>query len=116
MIIWEGWGVMVAVIVFGCSLLMELATESFFDDENYYQAHAWPLTVALLIAAALVWVGGIFLERRPKRVVIDKETGKEFVLGKPDSLFFIPVRYWAPILAAIAVVQLVVRYLQTRVV
>lgn len=114
MIIWEGWGFMVAVIVFGCSLLMELATESFFRDDGYYQAHALPLTVALLAAAALVWVGGLFLSRRPKRVVIDKETGQEFVLGKPDSLFFIPVRYWALILVAVAIVQLVVRYLQTQ--
>jgi hypothetical protein len=113
MIIWNGWGFLVAVIVFSSSLLMELATESFYGDATYYQTHAWPLTVALLVAAVLVWVGAQFLDRRPKRVVIDKETGQELVLGQRDDLFFVPVRYWPLILVAAALSQLIARYLQS---
>ena len=111
MIIWNGWGFLVAIIVFGCSLLGEIATESFFSNDTYYQSHVWPLTVALLAAAVLVWLLGLYLGRRPKRVVIDKATGQELVLDGKDDLFFVPVRYWPLLLVAAAIVQLVVRYL-----
>jgi hypothetical protein len=113
MIISNGWGFLVAVIVFGCSLLMELATESLYGDDTYYQTHAWPLSVALLAAAVLVELLGRYLDRRPKRVVIDKATGEELVLGERNDLFFIPVRYWPAILTVVSLIQLVARYLQT---
>ena len=53
MVIWSGHGYLVAVAVFGMSLLMELATERAFHDDNYYQREWWPLFTALALAACI---------------------------------------------------------------
>lgn len=71
MIIWQGWGFMVAVVVFGSSLLTELATESAFEDDKYYQTHGWPLATALAIAAVITWLLSIWLGGRGGRTLID---------------------------------------------
>lgn len=41
------------------------------------------------------------------RVLVDKATGQEVILKPRHSLFFIPVQFWSPILAVIAVIMLV---------
>ncbi|HEX7186242.1 MAG TPA: hypothetical protein VF756_30735 [Thermoanaerobaculia bacterium] len=88
MIIWSEWGFLVAVIVFVSSLLMEIAVESRFNDDSYYQTQAWPLALALVIAGAICWFWGKGLNQA----------------GSRHRLFFIPMQYWGPILGVIAVV------------
>lgn len=95
MIIWSGHGYLIAVAVFGMSLLMELATESAFKDDNYYQEQWWPIFTALALAALISFgVGLLFKTRDPHR---------------SHTLFFIPMLYWGPILAVIAVATAVWR-------
>jgi hypothetical protein len=111
MILWSGLGFLVPLIVFAVSLVAELSVESSLHDENYYQSHAWPLAMALIGSAVLTWVLGTYLNRQPGRTVIDKETGREEVLGDVNRhrLFFIPMQYWGPVLAVLAVVTFAVR-------
>lgn len=109
MIIWSGWGILVPVIVFLTSLVMEALTESILGDDRAYQEQAVPLTLALLISAVIVWFVGRYLNNRPGRVLVDKETGEEVVLRPRAAFFFVPMQYWAPILVAFAVVALVMR-------
>lgn len=99
MIIWQGWGLLVAVITFASSLVFEIGTESYFADDTYYQTHAWPLTTALLAAAVANWAAAQLLERRGGRVLIDPQTGETVVIGGRHTLFFVPMRYWSVILA-----------------
>ena len=33
-------------------------------DDSYYQAHGWPKLLAFLIAAAMIWPLGIYLNRK----------------------------------------------------
>jgi hypothetical protein len=87
MIIWSGLGFLVAVIVFGCSLVMEFATESATKDEQFYQNSLWAFPLALLLSAAITFLADVALRSKS--------------LGD-NSLFFIPMRWWAPILAVIA--------------
>ena len=107
MIIWRGAGVLIAVIVFGCSLLANLISNSVLGP-TYYDQHKWPFALSLVVSAIICTVWGLFLKGKPDRVVIDKQTGQELVL-KPSrpALFFIPVLYWGPILFVIAVVVFV---------
>jgi len=105
MIIWQRFGFIVAVIVFGCSLIANLI----FNAEagpGYYDHHKWPFAISLMVSAVLCWFYGQYLEKRPGRAVIDKKTGREFILNKRHTLFFIPVRYWAPILLVCALILL----------
>jgi hypothetical protein len=109
MIIWNGWGFLVAVIAFACLLASEAATEAAFADSRYYQQHGWPKMVAFLIAALLVWLLNFCLSGRRSRIAIDVETHQPLVLRADDSLFFIPLRYWAPLLIGLAFVLLFVK-------
>ena len=109
MIIWSGWGFLVAVIVFGASLTMEFVTEAVFRDDRLYQTHAWPLALALALSGGIIWTLGNYLHARGARTVIDKSTGQELTIGARHTFFFISMRYWGPLLLALSILPFVVR-------
>lgn len=103
-IIWRGLGFLVAVIVFVCSLVANLIFNA-SAGEGYYDRHKWPLGVSLLVSGAICWLLGNYLRKRSDRVVIDKQTGKEFAVNQSrHALFFIPMHLWGPILAGCALI------------
>ena len=108
MIIWSGWGFLVAVIVFGASLTMELVTEALFHDDLYYQSRSWPFALALALSGVIVWTLGKYLHARRARIVTDKLTGQDLTLAPRHTLFFIPMRYWGPLLLALSLLSFVV--------
>jgi ABC-type Fe3+ transport system permease subunit len=106
-IFWRGWGFLVAVFAFGCSLIANLIFNA-VDGKGYYDHHKWPLAISLIVSAALCWFIGQRLNRGSDRTAIDKLTGREFTIKRPrHTLFFIPMHWWGPILLAIALVLLV---------
>jgi len=109
MIIWSGWGFLVAVIVFGASLAMEFVTEALAGNNRFYQVHAWPLALALVISGVIIWKVGTYFHAKGAQVVIDKATGQELRLGREHRFFFVPMHYWGPVLIAVAVVRLILR-------
>jgi hypothetical protein len=108
-IIWSGWGFLVAVIVFGASLTMEIVTEAVVGDDRFYQVQAWPFALALALSGVIIWIVGKYLQARGARVVIDKATGQELTIGGRDRFFFIPMHYWGPVLIALAGLPFLVR-------
>jgi hypothetical protein len=107
MIIWTGLGFLVAVVVFGVSLAFNFAFNAWYG-EVYYDTHKWPVAISLLVSAVICWFLGSSFAKRDSQTVIDKETGQEIVLNRSNhSLFFIPMHFWAPILAVIGVVMLI---------
>jgi hypothetical protein len=109
MIIWQGKGYLVAVAVFLCSLVMQLATNYFTHDSSYYEHAPWPLTIALVIAGIIILIIDRFIYDETSQVLIDKATGEEVRLTKTHSLFFIPMKYWPYSLFAISVGVLIYR-------
>ena len=108
MIIWSGRGFLVAVIVFGFSLALNLAFNAWWGD-RYYDNHKWPFAISLFLSAIVCWFLGSALRKRTSQVVIDKETGKEFLLDRSNhSLFFIPMHFWGPILAIAGAIVLII--------
>lgn len=89
MIIWRGWGILVLIITFGCSLVAQLLANEVSGTPQYWETHAWPLGTALTSAGAIVWGIGVLLARRPTPPVHD--------------FFFVPMRYWGVLLGAIGV-------------
>lgn len=109
-IIWTGKGYLVFVIVFGCSLIANLVSNAVVGS-GYYDHHKWPFAVSLLVSAAICWSLGDYLQRRSDRVVIDKETGREFVINRSrHTLFWIPMHWWGPILLAGALILFAVEF------
>ena len=92
MIIWKGWGFLVAVFTFGASLAMELITESMTGDDTFYQTAAWPLALAFVVAGVLTWFVGTKLRARGAH-----------------TFFFVPMHYWGVALIALSVLAFVLR-------
>ena len=87
MVIWSGKGFIVALAVFGCSLATELIAEAATGNDNYYQASAWAFPLALLLGGAISTGVAMALPREDRN---------------RDTLFFIPMFWWGPLLAVIA--------------
>jgi hypothetical protein len=97
MIVWRGWGIVVVVLSGAALLLTQLAGDAILGA-GFYTAHRWPRFVGLALAAGLVWLFSRILDARPGRVVIDQETGEQLTLRGGDHLFFVPLRFWPPLL------------------
>jgi hypothetical protein len=109
MIIWRGWGFLVAVFAFGASLAMELITESMMGDDDFYQREAWPLAVAFVVAGVVTWFVGQTLNARSSRTASDTVPGGERTTSAAHSLFFVPMQYWGVLLIALAALPFVLR-------
>jgi hypothetical protein len=110
MIIWQGLGFLVFVIVFVCSLIANLIFNAKVG-QGYYDHHKWPFAVSLLVSAAICWSLGDYLRKRSDRVVIDKQTGKEFVVNHSrHTMFWIPMHWWGPILFVGALILFAIEF------
>ena len=104
MIIWQGLGFIVPLVLIGILALVEAMTEAALHDDQYYQEHGWPILVGFCLTAVVIWRLASKLNARRGRTVIDKATGEEFEIKPRHSLFFIKMEYWPPILVVIGVV------------
>lgn len=112
MIIWSGFGFLVAVFVFGAAILCNLLFDAQFGAE-YYSSHKWTIGVAMFLGALPCWLLGSYLRKRQTKTVVDKLTGQEmFVQRASHSLFFIPMHIWAPILVVIGIVLCVMEFIK----
>src|SRR5689334_16934977 len=100
LLIWHGLGILVLPILFVSALLCNLAFDSLFGA-GYYEAHKWTAGLALFVAAATCWFLGAYLNSRPPKVVIDKQTDQELILLKRHALFWIPMHFWGLIFLVI---------------
>jgi hypothetical protein len=111
-IVWTGYGFLVAVFIFGFSLVANLITNSITGEKAYWDAHKWPFAVSLFISAITCSVVGCFFHNRNARVLIDPENGKEVVLRESHTLFFIPMIWWGPILVVCGLIALGVEFVK----
>jgi hypothetical protein len=98
MIIWSGWGFLVAVITFGFCLLVNLAVDAQFG-EGYYSEHNWAIGSALMaggIASAIVGFALLADEGEPAEEGVERVP----VNAWNDTFFFIPM-HWAGIVITI---------------
>ncbi len=101
----RGLGFVVPLIAFGSSLIANLIFNAAYGD-GYYDVHKWPCGLAMFVATVLCWLIGRHVRSEKSRIVIDEETGHEFVLDfhpSDHSFFFIPVEYWSYILLSFSI-------------
>lgn len=104
--IWTGLGFLVPVIAFCCVLAAEYFSEVIYDNDQYYQLHAWPKCIGLLLAGFTLANLGQYLHSKPTRTLIDPQTNEVVLLRPSHTFFFIPMRYWGLALIALSVIVL----------
>ena len=102
MIIWSGWGILGILIPGAMVFVMELIAAAMGQAAG----HTWPVALGLLAGAGIVYLISQRLSR-PGRTLIDPQTGQTLVIQRRDSLFFIPLKWIAVIVAVLGLFFLV---------
>jgi len=107
-VIWRGAGGLVLIFGIFSAVLTNVVSSEIFRQDNYFAGHSWIQALCLWIAGAASWFVGRYLNTRPGKPVIDKQTGQR-VIEKPNHhLMFIKMEYWGPIYFAIGMVVLII--------
>lgn len=107
-LIWKGLGFL-AIFITGFSMIgIQSVVDSIFGTD-YWKNNVWPLSLSLIISGIICCVLGQYLNNRPGKIVIDKETGEEIELRKTHSFFFIPLQYWGFIWCAAAIIAFILK-------
>ncbi|AIQ11422.1 hypothetical protein [Paenibacillus durus] len=104
MIIWKGWGILVLPIVVAAIFLSNFALGLFVSVDSL--AENAILGLGLVLSAVPIWFIGKLLNNRSQRVMIDKETGQEFMVGNVHSFFFIRMEYCSFVAAVFGILFL----------
>ena len=103
MIIWSGYGFLVAIIIFIDSLIAELTTRFISGDNHLYNRNSIPFGVSLFISAGIIFLlHNYFTEKRKEgkgTYIFDKIT----IASSNHHLFFIPFKYWTYIAISLGV-------------
>jgi hypothetical protein len=102
MIFWSGKGILTLVILVLGIAISQSMYESASGLKPSQQDHDLMWACSFLIGALGNFFFARYLDKKPKRMVIDKQTGEEFALDQDGSLFFIRVRKWTFIYAVVA--------------
>lgn len=99
MIVWSGRGILSALVLIVTLICLILVLPSELSDIGFM--------ISLFVAAAFSWFMGRKWNEEEGQVVIDKASGKEFLIKPNHSLFWIKMQYWGIIFALMGVVVLV---------
>ncbi len=80
MLIWRSYGFIVPIITILVCLIVQLPFDAIFF-KGYYSLNKWPVSLALFIAALLVWFAGKRLNQNSERILLDPKTGEEVRLA-----------------------------------
>jgi len=105
-IIWRGLGFLVVVIPMACLVFTQLILDTVFG-KTFYTTHQWTKAFGVALAGAALFALAYKLAKKPARIVIDKESGKEIKLVKKHDLFYIPMQYWSYLLLGLAAFMLI---------
>ena len=101
MIIWSGRGILIPLILGLLVYLFGLLPESYSD---------YGFAFALLIAGIINWFLGKAWNEKGSKILVEKDTGKEFLIQPNHKFFFIKMEYWGIIffiLGCIALFQVI---------
>lgn len=100
LLIWKGWEIVVLVIAVVWLAIGIAIGDAIQADKSVANAL---MAIALVPAGASCWFVGKRLNARPPRVLVDLKTGAQVTARQENSLFYVSVELWGPILAAIGI-------------
>ena len=102
MIIWSGYGLLVALAYF-LGLMSYFIIKGLLVTHDYFvQSDGWFMVMIFLVSAG---INHIFTKKlvppSNRQVFVDKQTGKRIVFEDKSALFFIQNKYWTFIFLAV---------------
>lgn len=98
MIVWQGWGILAALIPAALFVLSAVLFGIGGKGTPLEHPMVGIVFTAVLSAIAVWWLGNK-LNSAPGRELVDPQTGQRVVLRTRHTLFWIPMQWWAiPIL------------------
>lgn len=91
MIVWQGVGFLVALIPVAILLLFS----ALGIDKNFKFSEE----VTLLVTAIIIWFVGRKLNSQPAKILIDPQTNQEVIFKNKNTMFWIPMEYYAILFA-----------------
>ena len=101
--IWTRWGIL--VILYGLAGLVIGTVVG--NAAGMGSRRLIAIGICEVLAAVAVWFTGLRLNRGADRRLVDPKTGKDVVVRRRHTLFWLPMQYWAPVLALIGVIVLI---------
>jgi peptidoglycan/LPS O-acetylase OafA/YrhL len=114
MVVWRGRGIFVLVILVGCLYLIPGIWRT-QQGQTWAQAtsdrqYGLPFIVGMLVAGLILLAWGIYLNRGPKRPMIERQTGRSY-MGRPShSFMYINMEFWG----AAALIGAMLMWAKTR--
>lgn len=99
MIIWQGLGFLVVVILVAATLIVT----ALFEQPAMLGYREFENGVAFFLAALLTLFLGLYLKGRKTRTLIDEASGERVEIRPRHTLFFIPVLFWSAIFAGLGI-------------
>ena len=103
-LIWRGWGIVVVGIALAWTCVAIVLGEAIHADRAAGTAIA---ALCLIPAGVMTWFVGRRMNRAATRTLIELATGREVVVRRDHSLFFLRVEWWGPIMVVVGVVVFV---------
>ena len=107
MIIWTGYGFIVAIIVFVNSLLAELISESISHNDEFYQKNYIPLGISFLVSGIVIFYLKKYFDKKKASNEGTRVFDNVTIAKEGHHLFFIPFKYWAYIMTILGIVVMI---------
>jgi hypothetical protein len=101
--IWSGWGIL--VVLYGLAGL--LVGGIIGNAAGLGSRQLITIGICEVLAAIALWFTGVRLNRDTERRLVDPKTGQGVIIRRRHTLFWIPMQYWAAVLALIGVIVLI---------
>jgi hypothetical protein len=115
MIIWRGWGILAAILLFGGLVAAQFVADAVGGKGTYAANTFLYAGLGLIVGGGLTFLFARWEKgRNPPRVLADKETGQEVTLQNRSDLFFVPMKYWGLLGIGAGVVAMIAGLLGAR--
>ena len=106
-LVWKGFGILVPVLTFGLAVAANVLLGAVFSNGDPQALNLLGMGVGLGLAVPLLVSLNMYLDARdapdPEYMPVDPRTGDPQRLPSQHTFFWIPMKYWALPIAALAV-------------
>jgi hypothetical protein len=95
MIVWQGYGILVPVILAATWILIPISLRAVIPDTAFTPYFKYISAFSLFLGALAVWFVGRKLNCGKGLELLNEKTGEKIVLKSKHTLFFIKMEYWS---------------------